>query len=88
MSIHRLTYRRRNHANVRGYKEEGTTTTPFVMNDPDRFHLAGDAIDLVPGLAARAVNEKRLLRDTLIEHKLYIERYGDDMPGIRNWHWP
>ena len=90
--IHRLTYRRRNHDNlhVRGYKEEGTTTTPFdmtVMNDLDRFHLAGDVIDRVPGLAARAVNEKRLLRDKLIEHKLYIMRYGDDMPEIRDWRW-
>ena len=90
--IHRLTYRRRNHDNlhVRGYKEEGTTTTPFdmtVLNDLDRFHLAGDVIDRVPGLAARAVAQKRLLHDKLIEHKLYITRYGDDMPEIRDWRW-
>jgi len=90
--IHRLTYRRNNHDNlhVRGYKEEGTTTTPFdmtVLNDLDRFHLAGDVIDRVPGLAERAVAQKRLLHDKLIEHKLYIARYGDDMPEIRNWKW-
>jgi xylulose-5-phosphate/fructose-6-phosphate phosphoketolase len=90
--IHRLTYRRTNHDNmhVRGYKEEGTTTTPFdmtVLNDLDRFHLAGDVIDRVPGLAERAVAQKRLLHDKLIEHKLYIARYGDDMPEIRNWKW-
>jgi xylulose-5-phosphate/fructose-6-phosphate phosphoketolase len=92
MLIHRLTYRRTNHDNmhVRGYKEEGTTTTPFdmtVMNDLDRFHLAGDVIDRVPGLAERAVAQKRLLHDKLIEHKLYIARYGDDMPEIRDWRW-
>jgi len=90
--IHRLTYRRTNHENlhVRGYKEEGTTTTPFdmtVRNDLDRFHLAGDVIDRVPGLAERAAKEKHLLRDTLIEHKLYISRYGEDMPEVRNWTW-
>ena len=90
--IHRLTYRRTNHDNmhVRGYKEEGTTTTPFdmrVLNDLDRFHLAGDVIDRVPGLAERAGAEKLLLRDKLIEHKLYVGRYGDDMPEIRNWRW-
>jgi xylulose-5-phosphate/fructose-6-phosphate phosphoketolase len=90
--IHRLAYRRTNHDNlhVRGYKEEGTTTTPFdmtVLNDLDRFHLAGDVIDRVPGLAARCAAEKRLLRDKLIEHKLYIARYGDDMPEIRDWRW-
>jgi xylulose-5-phosphate/fructose-6-phosphate phosphoketolase len=92
MLIHRLTYRRTNHDNmhVRGYKEEGTTTTPFdmtVMNDLDRFHLANDVIDRVPGLAARAIAQKRLLHDKLIEHKLYIARYGDDMPEIRDWRW-
>ena len=90
--IHRLTYRRTNHDNlhVRGYKEEGTTTTPFdmtVLNDLDRFHLAGDVIDRVPGLAARSAAQKRLLHDKLIEHKLYITRYGDDMPEIRDWRW-
>ncbi|MGB6942272.1 MAG: phosphoketolase family protein [Bryobacteraceae bacterium] len=91
--IHRLTYRRTNHANfhVRGYKEEGTTTTPFdtaVMNDLDRFHLAGDAIDRVPRLGAMAGYPKQVLRDRLIEHKLYVARCGDDMPEIRNWRWP
>jgi xylulose-5-phosphate/fructose-6-phosphate phosphoketolase len=91
--IHRLTYRRTNHDNmhVRGYKEEGTTTTPFdmtVLNDLDRFHLAGDVIDRVPRLAGVAGHEKQLLHDKLIEHKLYIARYGDDMPEIRDWRWP
>jgi len=90
--IHRLTYRRHNHANlhVRGYKEEGTTTTPFdmtVLNDLDRFHLAGDVIDRVPGLAEAAGKLKRDLRDRLIEHKLYIAQHGDDMPEIKDWKW-
>ena len=91
--IHRLTYRRHNHDNlhVRGYKEEGTTTTPFdmtVMNDLDRFHLAGDVIARVPGLADKAEHAKLALRNHLIEHKLYVARYGIDMPEIRNWQWP
>jgi len=91
--IHRLTYRRHNHDNlhVRGYKEEGTTTTPFdmtVMNDLDRFHLAGDVIARVPGLASKAEPVKLALRNHLIEHKLYVARYGIDMPEIRNWQWP
>ncbi len=90
--IHRLTYRRTNHANlhVRGYKEEGTTTTPFdmvVLNDLDRFHLAGDVIDRVPALAARAAYAKQELRDRLLEHKHYIHRHGEDMPEIRDWTW-
>jgi len=90
--VHRLAYRRTNHANlhVRGYKEEGTTTTPFdmtVRNDIDRFHLAGDVIDRLPSLGARAAYLKQALRDALIEHKQYIHRYGDDMPTIRNWRW-
>jgi xylulose-5-phosphate/fructose-6-phosphate phosphoketolase len=90
--IHRLCYRRTNHKNlhVRGYKEEGTTTTPFdmvVLNDLDRFHLVGDVIDRVPSLGARAAYAKQAIRDKLIEHKLYIERYGEDMPEIRNWRW-
>jgi xylulose-5-phosphate/fructose-6-phosphate phosphoketolase len=90
--IHRLTYRRTNHTNlhVRGYKEEGTTTTPFdmvVMNDLDRFHLAGDVIDRVPSLGARAAHVKQALRDTLIEHKEYIRRYGQDMPEVLDWRW-
>jgi xylulose-5-phosphate/fructose-6-phosphate phosphoketolase len=91
--IHRLTYRRTNHDNlhVRGYKEEGTTTTPFdmtVMNDLDRFHLAMDVMDRVPRLHNTAAHHKQALRDKLIEHKVYISRYGEDMPEIRNWQWP
>ncbi len=90
--IHRLTYRRHGHDNihVRGYKEEGTTTTPFdmcVLNDIDRFHLVNDVIDRVPGLAARAAYAKQAIRDKLIDHKEYIRRYGDDMPEIRDWVW-
>ncbi|MEH2324167.1 MAG: phosphoketolase family protein [Nostoc sp.] len=91
--IHRLTYRQANHDNlhVRGYKEEGTTTTPFdmvVLNDLDRFHLVMDVIDRVPKLGYRAAYVKQELEDKLIEHKHYIEKYGDDMPEIRNWKWP
>jgi len=90
--IHRLTYRRTNHPNlhVRGYKEEGTTSTPFdmvVMNDLDRFHLVMDVIDRVPQLGPRAAYAKQALRDKLIEHKHYIAEYGEDMPEIRNWKW-
>ena len=75
---------------VRGYKEEGTTTTPFdmtVLNDLDRFHLAGDVIDRVPRLRNAAGHVKQLLRDKLIEHKRYIAQHGDDMPEIRDWKW-
>ena len=91
--IHRLTYRRRNHPNlhVRGYKEEGTTTTPFdmaVLNQLDRLHLAGDVVDRVPQLSRVGAHFKQFLRDKLIEHKHYIRRYGDDMPEIRDWKWP
>jgi xylulose-5-phosphate/fructose-6-phosphate phosphoketolase len=91
--IHRLTYRRHNHDNlhVRGYKEEGTTTTPFdmtVLNDMDRFHLAGDVVDRVPRLQPVGAHFKQLLRDRLIDHKEYITRVGDDMPEIKNWKWP
>jgi xylulose-5-phosphate/fructose-6-phosphate phosphoketolase len=91
--IHRLTYRRTDHDNlhVRGYKEEGTTTTPFdmtVLNDLDRFHLAGDVIDRVPRLQTIGAHFKQLLRDKLIEHKLYIAQHGDDLPEIRDWKWP
>ena len=90
--IHRLTYRRNNHANlhVRGYKEEGTTTTPFdmaVLNEIDRFHLAGDVIDRIPGLGAKAAYVKQFIRDRLIDHKNYIRTHGDDMPEIKNWKW-
>jgi len=91
--IHRLTYRRTNHDNlhVRGYKEEGTTTTPFdmtVLNDIDRFHLAGDVIDRVPRFQNACDDVKQLLRNKLIDHKLYISQYGDDMPEIKDWKWP
>ena len=90
--IHRLTYRRTNHPNlhVRGYKEEGTTTTPFdmvVLNDMDRFHLVGDVIDRVPQLGARAAYAKQAIRDKLIEHKQYIAKHGEDMPEIQGWRW-
>jgi xylulose-5-phosphate/fructose-6-phosphate phosphoketolase len=90
--IHRLTYRRRNHDNlhVRGYKEEGTTTTPFdmaVLNDLDRFHLVGDVIDRVAKLAPHAAYAKQAIRDRLIDHRQYIHRYGQDMPDIRDWRW-
>jgi xylulose-5-phosphate/fructose-6-phosphate phosphoketolase len=76
---------------VRGYKEEGTTTTPFdmvVMNDLDRFHLVMDVIDRVPQLGCKAAYVKQKLQDTLIEHKHYIEKHGEDMPEIRDWTWP
>jgi xylulose-5-phosphate/fructose-6-phosphate phosphoketolase len=90
--IHRLTYRRHGHGNlhVRGYKEEGTTTTPFdmlVLNDSDRFHLVEDVVNRVPKLGVRAAYAKQAVRDKLIEHKLYIREYGIDMPEIRNWTW-
>ena len=75
---------------MRGYKEEGTTTTPFdmcVINDLDRFHLVGDVIDRVPKLGERAAYAKQEIRDKLIDHREYIQRYGDDMPEIKNWTW-
>jgi xylulose-5-phosphate/fructose-6-phosphate phosphoketolase len=91
--IHRLTYRRTNHDNlhVRGYKEEGTTTTPFdmtVLNDLDRFHLAGDVVDRVPRLQRTGAHFKQFLRNKLVEHKQYIRDNGDDLPEVRNWKWP
>ncbi len=90
--IHRLTYKRTNHANfhVRGYKEEGTTTTPFdmvVLNDLDRFHLVTDVIERVPKLADTGAHAKQEMRDKLLEHKQYIGEIGDDLPEIKNWKW-
>jgi xylulose-5-phosphate/fructose-6-phosphate phosphoketolase len=90
--IHRLTYRRTNHKNlhVRGYKEEGTTTTPFdmaVLNDIDRFHLVVDVIDRLPLRGSRADYAKQAMRDKLIEHKQYITEQGEDLPEIRHWKW-
>jgi len=90
--IHQLTYRRTNHRSlhVRGYNEEGTTTTPFdmcVLNKLDRFHLAQDVIDRVPYLGIKAAHAKQAIRDKLIEHKQYIAEYGEDMPDIAGWTW-
>ncbi len=90
--IHRLTYRRTNHDNfhVRGYKEEGTTTTPFdmtVMNQLDRFNLAMDVIDRVPRLQGVAGHAREQLKNKLIEHRRYVRAYGEDMPEVRNWQW-
>ena len=91
--IHRLTYRRTNHGNfhVRGYKEEGTTTTPFdmaVLNEIDRFHLVADVIDRVPKLGTMAAYAKQAISDRLIDHAQYIAEHGDDMPAVRDWQWP
>ncbi|MEZ5318111.1 MAG: phosphoketolase family protein [Vicinamibacterales bacterium] len=90
--IHRLTYRRTNHRNlhVRGYKEEGTTTTPFdmvVLNDLDRYHLVADVIDRLPSLGPRAAYTQQAIRDKLTEHRKHIARYGEDLPEVRNWRW-
>jgi len=90
--IHRLTYRRTNHKNlhVRGYKEEGTTTTPFditVMNDLDRFGLVIDVIDRVPKLGRFAAHTRQAMQDKRVEHKSYIAKHGDDQPDIRDWKW-
>jgi xylulose-5-phosphate/fructose-6-phosphate phosphoketolase len=90
--IHRLTYRRANHHNlhVRGYKEEGTITTAFdmtVLNDLDRFHLVMDVIDRLPQTGVAGLELKGMLARKLLEHKLYINQYGEDMPEIRNWKW-
>jgi len=90
--VHRLTYRRTNHPNihVRGYKEEGTTTTPFdmvVLNDLDRFHLAQDVIDRVPKLKNLGAYVKQMIRDKLIEHKHYVITYGKDLPEVEDWKW-
>ncbi len=90
--IHRLTYRRSGHDNlhVRGYVEEGTTTTPFdmaVRNRLDRYHLAGDVLTRVPRLRDRSGHVQQLIRDTLVDHRRYIEQFGDDPPAIRDWTW-
>jgi xylulose-5-phosphate/fructose-6-phosphate phosphoketolase len=91
--IHRLTYRRTNHNNfhVHGYKEEGTTTTPFdmtVLNELDRFHLAGAAVERIPRLRDRSAHIKDVIANKLIEHRAYIREYGEDMPEISTWAWP
>ncbi|HVS48234.1 MAG TPA: phosphoketolase family protein [Candidatus Dormibacteraeota bacterium] len=91
--IHRLTYRRENHPNihVRGYKEEGTTTTPFdmvMLNDLDRFHLVKDVIDRVPGLASKAAEVRQLMVDERLKHRQYTRDHGEDPPDIRDWAWP
>jgi xylulose-5-phosphate/fructose-6-phosphate phosphoketolase len=91
--IHRLTYRRTNHANmhVRGYKEEGTTTTPFdmvMLNDLDRFHLVMDVIDRVPGLGSRAAGLRQEMADTRLRARAYTREHGEDVPEIRDWTWP
>jgi xylulose-5-phosphate/fructose-6-phosphate phosphoketolase len=91
--IHRLTYKRTNHAgmHVRGFEEEGTTTTPFdmvVLNELDRFHLAIEVIERVPGLAVAAAHVKQQFRDALIEHTRYVRAHGEDVPKIRDWSWP
>jgi xylulose-5-phosphate/fructose-6-phosphate phosphoketolase len=90
--IHRLTYKRHNHDNmhVRGYKEEGTTTTPFdmtVLNDLDRFHLVIDVVERVPKLQTRAAALIQQMREKLIEHRRYVNTYGDDMPEVKHWKW-
>jgi len=91
--IHRLTYRRTNHGNlhVRGYKEEGTTTTPFdmvMLNDLDRFHLVIDVIDRVPGLGARAGHVRQHMVDERLRHRQYTRDHGEDVPDVRDWTWP
>ncbi len=90
--IHRLTYRRTNHDNlhVRGYKEEGTITTPFdmtVLNELDRFHLAMDVVDRVPNVGTKGAYLKQALQDKLVDHKQYIDAHGQDLPEVRNWKW-
>jgi xylulose-5-phosphate/fructose-6-phosphate phosphoketolase len=91
--IHRLIYKRANHDNfhVHGYREEGTTTTPFdmtVLNRLDRFSLASDAIDRVPRLREQAGHVQQLLRDRLLDHRAYVRQHGVDMPEIAQWRWP
>jgi xylulose-5-phosphate/fructose-6-phosphate phosphoketolase len=91
--IHRLTYRRANHHNihVRGYKEQGTTTTPFdmvMLNDLDRYHLVIDVIDRVPRLGERLAPLRQKLFDARLHARAYTRRLGDDLPEVRDWTWP
>ncbi len=91
--IHKLTYRRNGHANfhVHGFKEEGTTTTPFdmcVLNQLDRFHLVASVLDLLPELGPRTAYLRQDLRDKLQLHHDYIREHGDDLPEVRDWKWP
>jgi xylulose-5-phosphate/fructose-6-phosphate phosphoketolase len=91
--IHRLTYRRANHDNfhVRGYLEEGTTTTPFdmvMLNNLDRFHLVIDVIDRVPGLGERCAGLRQVMVDARLTHRAYTREVGDDQPDVRDWTWP
>ena len=91
--IHRLTYRRANHENihVRGYQEEGTTTTPFdmvILNDLDRFHLVMDVIDRVPGLAQRAADVRQSMVDERLRARAWTREHGEDLPEISEWAWP
>jgi xylulose-5-phosphate/fructose-6-phosphate phosphoketolase len=91
--IHRLTYRRTNHSNihVRGYNEEGTTTTPFdmvMLNDLDRFHLVMDVIDRVPGLGERSAHLRQLMVDERLRHRAYTREHGEDPPDVTGWCWP
>lgn len=91
-AIHKLIYKRENAAcvHVHGYKEEGTTTTSFdmvVLNELDRYHLVGNAIDRLPQLKSQAAHVKQWLRDKLIEHRAYVVEHGIDTPEIRNWRW-
>jgi len=91
--VHRLVYKRKNHDSfhVRGYKEEGTTTTPFdmvVMNDLDRFHLAIEAINRLPSLGRKGAEAVAKFEAKLAEHFAYVREHGEDMPEIQNWKWP
>ena len=90
--IHRLTYNRANHDNlhVKGYMENGTTTTPFdmcVLNDLDRFHLVGEVVDRVPSLRSRAAYVKQMIHEKLIDHRAYVDAHGEDLPEVRDWQW-
>ncbi len=91
--IHRLTYRRTNHheIHVRGYTEQGTTTTPFdmvMLNGLDRFHLVIDVIDRVPGLGERCAHLRQQMEDTRLRHRNHTRETGDDSPEVRDWTWP